>query len=81
MHYPHQGFLAVIFIKTVPAVGYQTDGFMFPEQFSWKIITRGLNAKGFEKNLVVANLYKLSSALLARLSQDCDVIVAVLFQD
>jgi len=33
------------------------------------------------ENLDVANPYKLSSEYLASLSQDCDVILAVLFQD
>ena len=81
MYQPHQGFLAVIIITAVTSCRYQTYGLGLQKSLSQDFVTCGGDGEGLEENLDVADLDKLPSEYLTRLSQDGDVILTILFQD
>ena len=81
MYQPHQGFLAVIIIITaVTSRRCQTYGIGLPKSLSQNLVTCG-GDDGLDENLDVADLDKLPSEYLTRLSERGDVILTILFQD
>ena len=76
-----KAFLLYLLLQLYPPSGIKSMVSGFKNFFLWTLLHADAMAKGFEKNLDIANLYKFPSEYLASFSQDGDVILSVLFQD